>query len=66
MREMEILAANGGDNISAAAAAAAAAAAVTGAADPAKHAVVSAGSTPVTPASAIIAPNLAMIHPAFR
>lgn len=63
MREMEILAANG-DNITAAAAAAAAAAAVTGAAaTPDKRQSAAAG---VNPASILAAPNLAMMHPAFR
>ena len=74
MREMEILAANGGD-ISAAALAAAGAVAVTGgaavAADPTKRAgavpaAAAAATGQVNPASALIAPNLAMIHPAFR
>ena len=67
MREMEILAANG-DNINAAAVAAAAAGVVTGqavAADPTKR--VAAG-VPVSAGQAAInfAPNLAMMHPAFR
>ena len=74
MREMEILAANG-DNITAAAAAAAAAAAVTGvtgvtgvpSADPTKRAPATFAAAAAQPtAASIIAPNLAMMHPAFR
>ena len=68
MREMEILAANG-DNINAAAAAAAAAAAVSGQADPTKRVAVpvSAGQAVAASAAALnFAPNLAMMHPAFR
>ena len=65
MREMEILAANG-DNINAAAVAAATAAAVTGqaVADPTKRVA----GVPVSAGQAAInfAPNLAMMHPAFR
>jgi len=68
MREMEILAANG-DNINAAAAAAAAAAAVSGQADPTKRVAVPVSASQAVAASAAalnFAPNLAMMHPAFR
>ena len=68
MREMEIISANG-DNITAAAAAAAAAAAVTGTvADPTKRAQVQSAvvAAAAQPAAGYIAPNLAMMHPAFR
>ena len=65
MREMEILAANG-DTIGAAAAAAAAGITLTGlpTTDPTKRPAVSA--TPAGMMTATAAPNLAMIHPAFR
>lgn len=69
MREMEILAANG-DNITAAAAMAAASAAAVKSADPSKLGSGPAGpvtATTMTPASILAAaPNLAMMHPAFR